>query len=246
MAGTNNVKAERTCGFWYGHGGPDGIIGQPAAEGEKVTYHLHGKWRVRGLLEHFDQTCVSSLSNIDCPPPPIRVRQPFPTALINAIAGYKYLVEDLKFAPQNIVIGGDLAGTSIAFSLALYIAVNKLLALPSAGGLLLISPTVDWAVTHTGPDSAMERNHRSDFVQTIMTSGNSKRALLGSLPEEMAATSTWIFPGSLKVQRPPTAEDMHRGERGPGYARSDAPTQELYAGGYGRGPGGLLTLRSKM
>lgn len=136
---------------------------------------------------------------------PFTAANPFPAALLDAIAGYRYLVEDVKFAPENIIISGDSAGGNLAVSLALHIEAIKGPRLPKAAGLLLISPTVDWALTHTGPGSSMERNRRSDFIARIMTSGYSRRALLGNLSEDAAATSIWISPGSLRLRKPPGA-----------------------------------------
>ena len=65
---------------------------------------------------------------------------------------------------------------------------------------MLISPSMDWAQTHTGPESSMERNSRSDYVHAVVESGYTRRALTGSLPEDTAAKSAWISPGSLEAE----------------------------------------------
>jgi acetyl esterase/lipase len=64
---------------------------------------------------------------------------------------------------------------------------------------LLLSPTVDWAVTHVGPSSSSESNTRSDCVHEVFTSGYTGRALLGSLPRDQLATNAWISPGSSQL-----------------------------------------------
>lgn len=72
------------------------------------------------------------------------------------------------------------------------------MAFPIPGALLLVSPTVEWAITHTGPDSSWKRNVRSDYSQRFFD-GYTQKCLLGKLPEEMAYLSPWISPGSLKL-----------------------------------------------
>ena len=90
----------------------------------------------------------------------------FPACLVDAIAGYRYLVEDVGFAPENIILAGDSAGGGLAFGLAYYLhkhrdtlsEVSKI-RLDNAGGIILISPTADW--TRAGdlsPGHSMFRN----------------------------------------------------------------------------------------
>ena len=139
---------------------------------------------------------------------PFKPANPFPASLMDAIAGYRYLIEDVGFEPRNIILSGDSAGGGIVFNLARYIASADLASLPKPGGMILLSPTLDWAQTHVGKDSSMVRNSRSDVVHPILESGYSRRALLGSLPEEFAATSAWISPGALNL---PLLPDMFGG-----------------------------------
>ncbi|OCH88431.1 alpha/beta-hydrolase [Obba rivulosa] len=221
MAQINEVKAEKTCGFWYGPRGSDGEPGQRASEGEKVVYHMHGGGYImgtahpsnksvvtcfNGFLEHFGPNVrIFAIEYRKSSASPFAPANPFPAALLDVIAGYRYLVEDVGFAPKNIIVGGDSAGGGLAFDLALYLAANSFPSLASPAGLLLLSPSLDWAVTQRGRDSAMVRNDASDFVQGFFDSGYTRRALLGALPEETAATSVWLGPGSLRAQKPPGA-----------------------------------------
>ncbi|EMD35353.1 hypothetical protein CERSUDRAFT_96472 [Gelatoporia subvermispora B] len=220
MARINRVKAERTCGFWYGPRGPDSKPGQSASEGEKVVYFIPGGAYVMGtahpsnsfavkcitgFLEHFPPDVrVLALEYRRSTAAPLQISNPYPAALIDAIAGYRYLVEDIGFEPQNIIIAGDSAGGNIALSLALYSCYARLPGLPQAGGLLLLSPAADWTIS-TDPTSSIERNSRSDFLQPFFTTGYTKSAVLGYLPDETAATSIWLGPGSLHLKSPPGA-----------------------------------------
>lgn len=134
---------------------------------------------------------------------PFPSANPFPAALFDAIAGYRYLVKDLGFLPSNIIISGDSAGGLVAFWLARYLATSKFADLPNAGGLLLLSPTVDWANTQMGPLSSMKKHGSSDFVYTILACGYTRRALLGNIPELEAPKNSWVAPGSIELQHTP-------------------------------------------
>ena len=130
---------------------------------------------------------------------PFGVNNPFPAALIDAIGGYRYLIEDVGVEPGTVVLSGDSAGGNMAVALARYITHSAIPQLPPLGGLLLLSPAVDWALTHAGPQSSLETNVHSDFIGSILSTGYSKRALLGKLPDEFAAKSAWISPASLRL-----------------------------------------------
>ncbi|GBE82694.1 alpha/beta-hydrolase [Sparassis crispa] len=214
MAEVNGVKAARTGGFWYGARDADGNVGQKAASGEKVVYHMHGGGYVMGsanpsaqmvttclsgFLVHFPTERIFAIEYRLCSAPPFESANPFPAALLDALAGYRYLL-DLGFAPQDIIISGDSAGGALAFALARYLVAAALPTLPAPGGLLMLSPTVDWGDTHTGPDSSMVRNAGTDCVGAIFESGYTKAGLVGRLPASIAATSAWISPGSLKAE----------------------------------------------
>jgi acetyl esterase/lipase len=135
--------------------------------------------------------------------PPFGNSNPFPAALLDAIAGYHYLVVELNFEPQNIIVSGDSAGGLLAFWLARYLSISNLPRLPVPGAMLLLSPTVDWANTQMGPSSSMKRHSASDFVYPILVSGYTLRALLGNMPEAEAEQNAWIAPASISLKHTP-------------------------------------------
>jgi len=148
-----------------------------------------------GFLEHFPQNPrIFGLEYRLSTAEPFGKSNPFPAALIDAIVGYRYLVQDIGFEPKNILLSGDSAGGNLAFTLAYYLSTYKLPELPQAGGMLLISPTVDWAVTHQGPQSSMTVNSRSDSGH-----GCDKHLDLACLTE-CQGTCGWVCT---------SAEDMH-------------------------------------
>lgn len=131
---------------------------------------------------------------------PFKTENPFPAALVDALAGYRYLVETLGFKATNIVVSGDSAGGHLAFALVRYLTQEAIPSLPPSGAAVLLSPTTDWACTHdANPGSSMTCNARSDVVQVILQSGYTARALRGFLPEDSATTNSWISPSSLHI-----------------------------------------------
>ncbi|KZT01775.1 alpha/beta-hydrolase [Laetiporus sulphureus 93-53] len=188
--------------------------GLKASPGEKVIYHLHGesdrsmgtanpssvsmKYLYEGLQEHLPKTRIFALEYRLSSAEAFGRANPFPTALIDAISGYRYLLEVVGFSANDIVIGGDSAGGNLAFVLTYYISKYQLPSLPAPRGMILLSPMVDSALTHVGRDSSMYKHSRSDFVGPIFYSGYSKRAMLGYLPDDVAST-VWFSSGALHL-----------------------------------------------
>lgn len=127
---------------------------------------------------------------------PFEAANPFPAALLDAVAGYRYLVESCGFEPKNIIVSGDSSGGQVAVALTRYLCVANLETLLKPGSLLLVSPTVDWGLTHHGPESTLVTNASTDVVGPIMLNGYSARSLRGELPEEALQTNAWLSPGS--------------------------------------------------
>ncbi|KAL7278968.1 hypothetical protein ACG7TL_006800 [Trametes sanguinea] len=221
LAEQNGVEPVKVGGFWLGPKGPDGVAGQRAKPGERVVYHLHGGAHVRetshpsgsmgpgyeGLLKCFGhQTRIFSLEYRLASAAPDPAANSFPSSLLDAIAGYRYLLHDVGFSPQQIIISGDSAGGGIALNLARYLALANLPSLPQAGALLLLSPTMDWGKTYAAdPSSAFRRNVRSDFVAAIVENDYTPRALRGKLPGDFVRRSLWISPGSREAECAPGA-----------------------------------------
>ncbi|KAI0360114.1 alpha/beta-hydrolase [Trametes cingulata] len=209
IAQINGVTPVKTGGFWYGPRGPDGKAGQRAAPGEVVIYYFHGGAHIMGtshpgdalqpplynaLLEKVGPNArIFALEYRLSSAAPFEAANPFPAALLDAVAGYRYLVEELGFDPHRVIPSGDSAGGGLAFNLARYLPLTGL---PKPGGLLLLSPTMDWGNAFSEADASRYRNVRSDFVDTILESGYTARALLGAIPAETARANLWISPGS--------------------------------------------------
>lgn len=69
---------------------------------------------------------------------------PFPTALIDALAGYSYLVNEKGFLPQDIIVEGDSCGGNLALALTRYLVEYQHTTIPNfpapPSALLLLSP----------------------------------------------------------------------------------------------------------
>ena len=126
---------------------------------------------------------------------------PFPTQLIDAVAGYNYLVKDVGFAPENIIVIGDSAGGNLSVALVRYLLERKAAGdadipdVPSA--MLLLSPWVDLEVREHAPSSSTVRNIPSDYLNIIGDDFIRATALvLGARPLSYAASNPYISPAS--------------------------------------------------
>lgn len=150
------------------------------------------------MLEHFPR--FSRLLNVEyrlSQGYPLPLQNPFPAALIDAVTAYNYLVHELHFQPRNILVTGDSAGASLAFQLTRYLASGELPSLAVPGGLLILSPSLDWGTSHHSGGSFV-RNAGSDWVAAF-NAGYCSRALLGRLPRSEADVNAWLSPGGLNV-----------------------------------------------
>ncbi|KAJ8084971.1 hypothetical protein PM082_003748 [Marasmius tenuissimus] len=121
----------------------------------------------RGLLEHCDnvQRVFSPEYRLSSTKP-WDVANPFPAALLDALAAYQYLVEEVGFAPSDIIVEGDSAGGNLAQALTRYLVEHRdsiqPLAPPSA--IVLLSPWADITHTHCGPASTLAKHRDSDYL----------------------------------------------------------------------------------
>lgn len=184
--------------------------------GEKIVYALHGGAYIRlsahpadptaaiarGLLQHVDPVQrVFSIEYRLSSTNPFTIANPFPTALLDALAGYNYLVNVAGFSPSDIIIEGDSAGGNLALALTRYLTEYKDtpdVDLPAPpGALLLLSPWCDLGVSHVSPGSSSHTLLASDYIGNHDGSVDYARdAFIG--PHDMGAVETnrYISPAS--------------------------------------------------
>lgn len=90
----------------------------------------------------------------------------FPAALDDAVYAYRWLVEEKKYKPNQIVVAGDSAGGGLALSLCMWLKDHQM---PLPGGIITMSPWTD--VTLSG--ESYETNYETDPLF-----GNSKNNML--------------------------------------------------------------------
>lgn len=104
---------------------PGGAFIFPASSGHaSIVASLAKKIGGQGLIVHYR----------------LAPEHPFPAGLEDALAAYRYLLEDQKVSPSDIVLAGDSAGGGLSLSLMLAIR-DEGLPLPSA--MCVISPLAD-------------------------------------------------------------------------------------------------------
>lgn len=118
----------------------------------------------KGTLKH--STSLSRILSVDyrlSSLPPLELWNPFPAAVVDAIAAYKYLVCGVGFLPQNITVAGDSAGGNLALAVTRYIVESRLPHLPPPGGLIALSPVTDMSFSRAAINSSHYLNAGSDI-----------------------------------------------------------------------------------
>ena len=126
----------------------------------RVVLQLHGGGYIGPMKNIYRRFAVkySELGlGADVLTPDYRVapEHPFPAALEDAVYAYKWLLNEKKYDPEQIVIAGDSAGGGLALALCLYAKDH---ALPLPAGIITMSPWTD--VTLSG--ASYEKNYTID------------------------------------------------------------------------------------
>ncbi|KAL5524144.1 hypothetical protein ACEPAG_8317 [Sanghuangporus baumii] len=171
------VESVNIPGYWQNKAGEEITMGEAPKPGEKVLLAFHGGAYL-GLSAH-PSSSVSVIPR-DIMKRTASVRRafsveyrlvapgninPFPTQLIDGLAGYAYLVCSVGFKPEDVIMVGDSAGVNLALALTRYLltyADSLNLGIP--GGLVLLSPWADLTPSHNSPGSSVYTNARSDFL----------------------------------------------------------------------------------
>ncbi|QJR34640.1 alpha/beta hydrolase [Gemmatimonas groenlandica] len=143
-----------------GEGWPGGeVVSWPGHEpGAPVLLYLHGGGYIACSPETH-RPLVSSLvrrlrGRAFVPRYRLAPEHPFPAALHDAMAAYRYLLDIEHIAPTQIVIAGDSAGGGLALALALAIRDEQW---PHPAGLVAFCPWTDLAATGGSLEENTER-----------------------------------------------------------------------------------------
>jgi len=212
-----NVQSIRVPGYWTHRKGSLIKVESASQREEKVVYHLHGGGYISLSAHPKDITAPVAMGFLDIVDPvtrvfaveyrlasgkPFKTEHPFPTQLLDALAGYNYLVNIVKFAPENIIVVGDSAGGNLALALIRYLTEYKGttdVPLPGPpGALVLVSPWVDLSMTHDSiPNGSATKFISSDYLDNADAVPYSKTAFTGLHGMGAAETNPYISPASL-------------------------------------------------
>ena len=149
-----------TEGRAAGQGWPGGeVVSWPgSAPGAPVLLYLHGGGYIACSPETHRPLVASLVRRIRgrafVPRYRLAPEHPFPAALEDAMAAYRYLLDVEQIAPTQIVIAGDSAGGGLALALALAIRDAQW---PNPAGLAAFSPWTDLAATGRSLEENTER-----------------------------------------------------------------------------------------
>lgn len=217
-AASANVEAVPIPGYWYEKDGSDMPTGTPPIPGEKVVFALHSGAYALNSAHPDDRSAAAALGILEYAPSCITrclaleyrlskassragtYSNPFPAALVDAIAGYSYLVNEVGFLPEDIIIAGISAGGNLALALTLYLAehqsTDQIPQIP--GGLVLCSPWVDLGPIPQDSSSSVHINIRSDFLDVTGTfMRNCISNFVGPLGLSAAEHNPYVSPASL-------------------------------------------------
>lgn len=211
------VSSVQIPGYWTHKIGVCLQLAAAPQPGEKVAYHLHGGAYVlqsanpldptaaigKGLLKYSKEVLrVFAIEYRRSSHKPFEIASPFPAALLDALAGYSYLISTLGFSPSDIVLVGDSAGGNVALALIRYLVEHQAsqdVQLPGpTGHLVLLSPWADMSKSHETPSSSTARNWKSDYLRL---SDYARTAFLGPHNQDYLETNRYISPASLQASQ---------------------------------------------
>lgn len=184
--------------------------GGPAHRGETVNGHKSGGHCKRSFSLDY-RLCVPRRPEMGS----------YPAALLDSLAGYRYLVNECGFEPKNIIVAGDSAGGNLALAMCRYLRDERIEQMP--GAMLLLSPWADASRSHSGPYESPNKfsttytNSDCDIISPSIAFRNTAvSALLGKL----AARETYRNPyiSSISLQLP-----IDKGGSGPNWGFEGFP-----------------------
>jgi acetyl esterase/lipase len=176
-----NVKPETIIGYWFGRTPEDEVV-KPE---EVVVMNMHGGAYIMCSAHPSDITAIlpkellaygnksgtiDRILSIDyrlSSMHPFKPNGQFPSAVLDALSGYIYLIS-LGFRPQNIIFSGDSAGGNLVLAITRYLVEANHPDLPVPGGLLLTSPWSDMSLQHNRPGGTSETNYESDYFSSFL------------------------------------------------------------------------------
>jgi acetyl esterase/lipase len=223
FASAANVEPCRIPGYWMRQTATERAV-QP---GEKVLFSLHGGAYVAGSASPGDITAETPRGILKHTPsirhafsPEYRLSSlkgnPFPTALLDAVAAYAHLLRAHKVSPKDVVVEGDSAGGNLALALTRYLVEHREqlepLGLAPPGALLLISPWSDLGESHRLPKGPKYLKQSDYFVLDGKKAQqrHAQAAFAGPAGLPALDSNPYISPASKALERAPSFKDWPR------------------------------------
>ncbi|KAL1731917.1 Alpha/Beta hydrolase protein [Schizophyllum commune] len=212
------VEPVRIPGYWVHNTDSNITPGAPPQPGERVLLHFHGGYYrtlsahpddfssiiPRGIIQHCEPQMQRYLA-VEyrlSSAAPFPERNPFPAALLDALAGYNYLVSVVGFAPEDIVVEGDSAGGNLALALVRHLVEHRGQhgIPPPPGRLILLSPWADLSSPgRSRPGSSWQRYGTIEALDLIYPGAGadwSSRAFAGPLGDHILEQNHYVSPAS--------------------------------------------------
>lgn len=148
-------------------------IATPEADSSRIIVYLHGGGynigtikSYRSLGSRYARAAEARLLLLGYRLAP---EHPCPAAVEDAVASYRWLIEEQGIDPSRIVIGGDSAGGGLAISMAV-VCRDRGFALPAA--IFAVSPSTDLAKESA---SVRERAHLDPLINYEASMGHALR-----------------------------------------------------------------------
>lgn len=161
------------------------LLTPPACDRERAMLYLHGGGYVFGSLKSHAGMAGEVARAARCQVLQLDYRRapehPFPAALEDATAAYRWLLER-GFAARNIAIAGDSAGGGLVLCTLVNCKDHEL---PLAGAAVCLSPWVDLELTG---ESYRTREHVDPLVQRKVVNEVTQHYLNGADPRTPTAS----------------------------------------------------------
>jgi acetyl esterase/lipase len=206
------VAPIRVPGYWYHQKDKPLLGGAKAAPGEEVIFFVHGGGFIRQSAHPIDTTSTSPTDTLKTLPriqrllsieyrlcagePVAPAAHPFPTALLDVLTGYSYLVNALQFEPKNILLCGDSCGANLLVALMRCIRGlnNPAFGMPKAA--LLYSPWIDIGESHISKDSSFTNFADIDYIVPFSRGMWAAEVYTAPFVKGFYSTNPYISPAS--------------------------------------------------
>ncbi len=139
-------------------------IVHPDSSDQMVVYYLHGGAFLFGSPQGSHRSLICRIAKCSGKVFGINYRlspqHQFPAALIDAVSGYLYLIEEHGISPSKIVISGDSAGGGLSMATLL---VLRDMGVPLPAGAALMSPWMDLSISF----ASHQTRDKTDYIPSL-------------------------------------------------------------------------------